>query len=73
MNAAQTRLKNVKEELFKWSMELEDVAEDMGYPHKTELLEHAAIIQEQIDAIEEMLPKKDDSDPHASDAAIIHA
>lgn len=51
-------LKTIKEELFKQSMELESLAESMGWPHTSELNESAAKIQEICDELEDRLKKE---------------
>lgn len=52
---AQRQLRQYKEKLFAISMELESLAEDAGWPDKSELLEVSAIIQEQCDKLDELL------------------
>lgn len=49
------KLKAYKEQIFAISMELESLAEAVGYPQKSDLLEVTAVIQEQCDKIEELL------------------
>jgi hypothetical protein len=60
--AALARMRQIKEELFKWAMELEDVAEALGYPFKHDVIECSAQIMEGVDGIEELLPNIDSID-----------
>lgn len=51
------QLKGMKEKIFALIMEIDNLAEDIGYPLKSELLEATAVIDEQLDVFDEMLNK----------------